>query len=291
MKMQLLIAAAGLVVATGLPAQTPPVVQPAQPLNFQQAGTMGNVVIRPLATAGGRGAVVTGSPFSAKEVRKTVQTLGDGTQLENTSTTLYYRDSLGRTRSEPQDGSLIVISDPVDGSRLQLNSQTKTAVRTTMPALAGGAPGGRGGGVMVSAPRATTDPVEALAKIQAELAAVAATQDRSKLEAAAKRPEPNIEDLGVRSQNGVMAQGTRSTMIIPQGQIGNNRDIRVVNERWYSKDLQMMVKTINSDPRFGVTTYELTDISQANPDAALFQVPPGYTLTEGVGRGRGGAGR
>ncbi|SPF56561.1 hypothetical protein SBA4_880044 [Candidatus Sulfopaludibacter sp. SbA4] len=52
----------------------------------------------------------------------------------------------------------------------------------------------------------------------------------------------------------------------------------------------MMVKTVNSDPRFGVTTYELTDIVQANPDAAMFQVPPGYAVTEPAGRG-GRAGR
>ena len=107
-------------------------------------------------------------------------------------------------------------------------------------------------------------------------------------EAPVKRAEPKTEDLGFQSHNGVQAQGTRSTMTIPQGQIGNNRDIHVVNERWYSKDLQMVVKTTNSDPRFGVTTYELTDIVQAPPDVTLFQVPAGYTVTEAGGRGRGG---
>jgi hypothetical protein len=75
------------------------------------------------------------------------------------------------------------------------------------------------------------------------------------------------------------------TNTIPAGAIGNNRDIQEVNERWYSKDLQMMVKTINSDPRFGITTYEMTNISQAAPDAGLFMIPAGYTITEQAGRG------
>ena len=83
-----------------------------------------------------------------------------------------------------------------------------------------------------------------------------------------------------------------ATLTIPEGQIGNSRDIQVVYERWYSKDLQMMVKTMNSDPRYGVTTYDLTNISQNVPDATLFQAPAGYTITEQTGAGgRGGGGR
>ena len=46
----------------------------------------------------------------------------------------------------------------------------------------------------------------------------------------------------------------------------------------------MMVKTSNSDPRYGVTTYEMMNISQAAPDAGLFMVPAGYTITEQAAR-------
>ena len=69
---------------------------------FQEANVMGRSggVMMP-AQAGGRGAsqLVTGKPVSATEERKTVQTLADGTQLENSDTNLFYRDSQGRTRS------------------------------------------------------------------------------------------------------------------------------------------------------------------------------------------------
>jgi len=279
MKKQLLIVTAGLVAATGLLAQTPPVVE--QYLKqYQQTGMIAppRTVPGPIVMEPFRNAIVTGSPFSAKEVRKTVQTLGDGTQLENSSTTLFYRDSLGRTRTEPQNGTSIVIMDPVGGYRFVLDTATKTASRMTTPA--GGV--GRAGGGPTGSGRAGAAPI---AELQAAM-----DKDLAGRQAATKLPQPNNEDLGVQSQNGVMAQGTRSTVTIPQGQIGNNRDIHVVNERWYSKDLQMMVKTVNSDPRFGVTTYELTDIVQAAPDATLFQVPPGYTVTETAGRG-GRAGR
>jgi len=53
-----------------------------------------------------------------------------------------------------------------------------------------------------------------------------------------------------------------------------------VNERWYSDDLQMVVKSSNSDPRFGTTTYELTDINRAEP-TRLCSSSSGYTLKEG----------
>ncbi len=52
---------------------------------------------------------------------------------------------------------------------------------------------------------------------------------------------------------GVMAEGTRTTTVIPAGQIGNDRDLQIVSERWYSPDLKEWVLTKNSDPRTGET--------------------------------------
>jgi hypothetical protein len=80
--------------------------------------------------------------------------------------------------------------------------------------------------------------------------------------------------------NGVLAKGIRSTITIPAGQIGNDRALQIVNERWYSDELGMPVKTSNSDPRFGTTTYELRNINRAAPDPALFQIPADYSLTD-----------
>ena len=36
----------------------------------------------------------------------------------------------------------------------------------------------------------------------------------------------------------------------------------------------MIVKSVNSDRRFGVTTFELTNISQTAPDPTLFRSRP-----------------
>ena len=91
---------------------------------------------------------------------------------------------------------------------------------------------------------------------------------------------PVTEDLPSQIINGIRTKGARVTMTVPKGTFGNDRDVQVVNERWYSDDLQVLVKSSNSDPRFGVTTYELTNVVQAPPDPRLFQVPADYTLTE-----------
>jgi len=89
---------------------------------------------------------------------------------------------------------------------------------------------------------------------------------------------PVMEDLQPQVVNGIRAKGSRITMTIPKGAFGNDRDIKVVNERWYTDDLQVLLKSSNSDPRFGVTTYELTNIMQAAPDPSLFRVPADYSL-------------
>ena len=75
--------------------------------------------------------------MSATEVNKTVQTLSDGTEIQNVHTTIFYRDSLGRTRTEPEKGQILIM-DPVAGVRITLNPSTKTAMRMQAPMLAAG---------------------------------------------------------------------------------------------------------------------------------------------------------
>jgi hypothetical protein len=64
------------------------------------------------------------------------------------------------------------------------------------------------------------------------------------------------------------------------GAIGNDRPIQMVNERWYSSELQTVVMTKHSDPRTGEEIFRLTNISRAEPGADLFLVPANYQLQE-----------
>jgi hypothetical protein len=203
------------------------------------------------------GKVVTGAPYSAQAVTEHTQTLPDGNAIHTTSTANVYRDSQGRTRREQEMGAMgpwaaqgtprkvIFISDPVAGLIHTLNPDTQVA--REMPSRGRGAWRGAG----------------------------------TAHETAQQKPEnPNVktESLGVQVIGGVTAQGTRITRTIPAGQIGNQAPMVVTIERWYSPELQTDVMRKEVNPRFGETTFQLTNIVRAEPDAALFQVPSNYTI-------------
>jgi TonB family protein len=89
------------------------------------------------------------------------------------------------------------------------------------------------------------------------------------------------ESLGKQNVEGVEAEGTRSTVTIPVGEIGNERPIEIVNERWYSPELETVVMSRHSDPRIGESSYRLTNIDRSEPAKSLFEVPADYTLKSG----------
>jgi hypothetical protein len=80
---------------------------------------------------GGTRDVVKNAPYSAEAVTESVQVLADGNRIVRKSTTLLARDRYGRTRQERRSerGTIVYISDPVDGQSYALNPEHKTAVR------------------------------------------------------------------------------------------------------------------------------------------------------------------
>jgi hypothetical protein len=204
---------------------------------------------------GGWGKVVTGAPYSAQAVTETTQTLSDGNVIDRKETALVYRDTAGRTRvdrtlsmvgpwsSSGKPPEIITIRDPVAGVNYVLNPATKTAYQ--MPQRSS------------SEHTVTHKPPHA------------------------SNNQVTTVSLGTQMVNGVEAQGTQRTLVIPAGQIGNQKPITIVRQSWYSPQLQIYVLTKRSDPRFGQTTYQLTNIQQGAPAESLFQVPSGYTVQQG----------
>lgn len=96
------------------------------------------------------------------------------------------------------------------------------------------------------------------------------------------KTESKVEDLGKREIEGVEAEGTRTITTIPAGAIGNERPIDIVYERWYSKDLEMIISSKHSDPRFGDQTYKLINIIRADPELTLFTLPADFKLLTDV---------
>ncbi len=217
------------------------------------------------------GKVVKGAPFSAVAVSETTQTLADGNHINRKTQTNLFRDSQGRFRKEVtlpaigplaasgQPHSFIEISDPVAGTSYVLEPDQKVARQ-----MAGHM--GMGAGVKVKTNGGPGGPGNVVYRnFKTELA----------------NANAKTESLGTQTIDGVNAEGTRTTRTIPAGEIGNESPITVVAERWYSADLQMDVKSTHSDPRFGNTTYTLTNIQRAEPAATLFAVPSDYTIEQG----------
>jgi len=90
--------------------------------------------------------------------------------------------------------------------------------------------------------------------------------------------ESCTEELGTQNIEGVDAEGSRTITTIPEGAIGNERPIEITYEKWYSRELQLVVMSKHNDPRFGEQTYRLTNIVRSEPDPSLFSPPNGYRL-------------
>jgi hypothetical protein len=95
-----------------------------------------------------------------------------------------------------------------------------------------------------------------------------------------KHREPKVESLGKQIIEGVEAEGKRMTITIAAGEIGNEQPINIVDETWYSPELQTVVMSRHSDPRMGETNYRLTGINRSEPSRSLFELPSDVTVEE-----------
>lgn len=258
--------------------------------------TMGDNLVFVATEMSFGGRLVKGAPYSAEAVTESVQTLADGNRIVHKTTAQVYRDSEGRTRRDQETAAigpfatsgdtprLSFINDPTAHANYILDPRSKTArklpvfefkVRSNEKET----------GVAVTAPPPPTH----AAKEGEARTFIFQTDTPPGAGGGAEfhwsKAETKTESLGTRNVEGVQAEGTRITTTIPAGAIGNEQPIQIVNENWYSPELQVVVMTSHSDPRFGQTTYKLTSIQRAEPAATLFQVPPDYTIKEGPGAG------
>jgi hypothetical protein len=220
-------------------------------------------------SAQSRSTPVTGAPYSGEIVSETVQTLADGTHIRHaTGSTKVYRDSFGRTRQErsgPADQApnaterpiLIAILDPVGQVKYTLEVRGKVAYRQMLLAPAAGT---------AVASRPSSEPVSQTAPIT-DL----------------KTPQSVKDQLKNQIIEGVLASGTRTTTTWPEGSVGNDGPIIVVQESWWSMELKVWVLQKTTDPRSGESTEKLTNISRSEPDQSLFQPPPDYTIVDEKG--------
>jgi hypothetical protein len=223
------------------------------------------------AEIGGDRETVKGAPYTATAVTEITQSLADGNRIVNKTSSSVARDSQGRTRREETVGKVgglqlkglkvVSIYDPVAGTSFVFKSGGQPAEEEKHG-------------------EAKVIRIEERKKVRVF------TSGTPKEFSFEHSGEVKHESLGTKTIEGVSAEGKRETRTIAAGAIGNERPIEITSETWYSPELHTVVLSKRNDPRMGETVFRLTEISRAEPDASLFQPPPG-TKVESERRGKG----
>ncbi len=207
--------------------------------------------------------VVTGAPYWAAMSEQSTETLPNnaGTITRTVSGTVA-RDSSGRTYVQqtftggafgPQNGpkTVIFLTDPVAGFSYTLYPDKNLAVQRPFhkPPADSGAQRNR---------TRPNDPNVAVSKATSGI-------------------YQNLTDI----------ETTTVTRTIPQNTIGNSVTLTSKSTVLYSPSLQIVVSSTRVDPRFGTSTYALTNITAGEPPVS-FSVPSGYTIQTASSHWRGG---
>lgn len=195
--------------------------------------------------------IVKNSPFSAETIRSENKRLFDGTLVKNESKGLVYRDSEGRTRQEQP-------LERIGGYQVFDNNNEPKRIVNIIDIVKGEFYGlDSDNKVAHKVPLLQNPPVQP------------------------KEPQnAKKESLGTKKIEGVNAEGTKITVEIPIGEIGNDKPIYVVTEKWFSPDLQMVVYSKHTDPFIGEVTFQLVNIRLGEPSADLFKIPSDYKVIE-----------
>lgn len=239
-----------------------------------------------------------GAAYSADSTTETTQVLQDGNRIKNTNKAKFARDSEGRTRRESTIQMLgpvgrteepiisVFINDPVAKVQYTLDSRAKVAMKSKATGAmnfrinAGPAQRIREEIVMErKMVEGSPQNVVVEHKIVGPAKSIESFQMTQTINVRASG-DVKSEDLGTRMIEGVNAKGTRMTMTIPAGEVGNERPIEVVTENWFSEALNAMVLTKHNDPRMGETVTRLENIKLGAPPKGLFEPPVDYKVEE-----------
>lgn len=192
--------------------------------------------------------LVKDAPFSAETVMENTRRLYDGSTTTTQTKGAIYRDSAGRARRE----------QPLETvGAFNLGDAAQRLIFIT----------------------------DASEGTQYFLDATRKTARRIPLSGDIRPPKPlsetgqgRTESLGKKNLEGVTVEGTRTTIEIPAGRVGNDKALQVITERWYSAELQTVVLSRHVDPLMGEQVFRLINIKRAEPARELFIVPNDYKI-------------
>jgi hypothetical protein len=197
---------------------------------------------------------VAGKPFSGQDSIEWTRTLEDGSVVTTHLSALVARDSQGRIRrervsfvpansNEPSKVMEMIILDPAEHTRTTCTIATRHCAITRYFTPVKFTP--LAAGPLENGTRYLTR-----------------------------------ESLGTNVMDELNVAGTRETLTINAGVIGNNQPLVTTREFWYSSDLEINLSVTRKDPREGTQVIQLVDLSRSEPDPSLFHVPADFTLVD-----------
>jgi hypothetical protein len=191
------------------------------------------------------------APFSATVSTESVRMLADGSRITLVNHRAIARDGAGRIFQERR---LLV---PPDGTHESVITQTEISDPVAHE-------------LYICKPDEHVCQVESYSPplFAGSTSAIGLTEKKSR------------EDLGKQFIGGLEAAGTRETTIVEPGMIGNDSELHIVREYWYSPQLSINLSSKLQDPRIGTQDFELSDITLGEPDPKLFKVPPGSQVLD-----------
>jgi hypothetical protein len=237
--------------------------------------------------------VVKGKPYSADTSTETVQTLADGNRIAHRTVSKFYRDSDGRTRREQTFGNVdpehpsphevkVFVDDPANGTAFVLDPGSKSADKVQRTRKFLDERNGEDDGTRImSKPVNDSEvgeqsaPGRMMVKFRDEHSG---NPNAVVMQMPDERRDVVKEDLGTRNIEGVDCSGTRQTITIPTGAVGNEKPISIVTETWFAPAIAAVVESTTDDPRYGKTTYQLTNVQLSEPARSLFEPPTNFKV-------------
>jgi hypothetical protein len=197
---------------------------------------------------------IAGKPFSAKSKTEWTRTLADGSTVEQHLTANLARDSQGRVYRErrnfmpglsDQDTHLthVMIYDPVAKSQTDCTMALHKCVVSDFYARTNFR-------VMPAGPF---------------------DQGKRYL---------SRQDLGSQTMKGLDVTGTRETVTINPGVVGNVAPLTSTREFWYSPELETNLAVRRQVPTEGLQVVQLSNLNTNEPAEELFQPPAGFAIED-----------
>ena len=197
---------------------------------------------------------VPGKPFSGSDSIDWTRTLGDGSVIATHQDARLARDSQGRVYRERV-------------TRFPANSDRKSRIRA----------------IIILDPVAHTRTECVIAARRCEV------DDFHGLRPPAPLPDGSFssdkgnlvrESLGSDSMDGLEVVGTRETVTVSAGVVGNTEPLTMIDEYWYSPDLEVNLSITRKDLREGTLVIHVVDLVRSEPDPSLFQTPANFVVED-----------